>query len=77
MSKMHHIYEDDLVELERIIPELCLSLYSVMDNRLRRQLRQCKTILSNVRWNYGPPEHVESVDGEDVEQDEYDEPDSA
>ena len=66
MSRMHQIYEDDLAELERALPQLAELLLPVMDNRARVKLRRCQSILSNVRWSYGPPSKVEVVpDGED------------
>lgn len=65
MSKLHQIYEDDLVTLERTLPELADALYPAMDNPLRTKLRQVQTILSRVRWNYGPPSEVEAVRPED------------
>jgi len=66
MSKTYMINENDLGELERILPQLAEAAESAMDNRLRVQLRRCKSILSNVRWNYGPASEVEIIpDGED------------
>lgn len=60
MSRLFQIYEDDLAELERILPEFANRLFQApLDNKVRVQLRRCQTILSNVRWNYGPPTDVE------------------
>lgn len=66
MASLFQINEQDLGELERILPQLSEAVLPVMDNRLRVQLRRCQSILSNVRWNYGPPSKVEAVraDGE-------------
>ena len=61
MSKLHQIYESDLAELEQILPQLSEALMTSLDNRLRVKLRRCQTILSNVRWNYGPASHVEVI----------------
>lgn len=55
------INEDDLGELERVIPQLAEAATPSLNNRLRVQLRRCKTILSNVRWEYGPPCEVEII----------------
>lgn len=55
------IYENDLCELERSVPQLAEALMPALDNRLRVKLRRCQAILSNVRWNYGPPAAVEII----------------
>jgi hypothetical protein len=65
MAKLFQIYEDDLAELERALPEFSDRLMGVLDNRLRTQLRRVQTIISNVRWNYGPPAHVEKIAADD------------
>jgi len=65
MSKLFQIHEDDLAELERTLPQLADALMSSLTNRLRSQIRRVQTILSNVRWNYGPPSDVEIVPGGD------------
>ncbi len=54
MSKLFRIEETDFDELEKIIPQLADALMPNLSNKLRSQLRRCKTILSNVRWEYGP-----------------------
>ena len=59
--KLFQITEDDLAELERLVPELCWDFAAQLDNRTRTKFRRCQTILSNVRWGYGPPEHVETI----------------
>ncbi len=61
MSKVYQINESDLGELERILPQLAEAAEPAMDNRLRVQLRRCKSILSNVRWDYGPASEVEVI----------------
>ncbi len=60
MSKLFQVYENDLGELEQLMPQLAQALMPVLDNKLRVQLRRCQAILSNVRWNYGPPSEVET-----------------
>jgi len=67
MSKLYRIEEDDLVKLERILPELSQALMPLLNNRLRVQLRQCQSILSNVRWEYGPAAEVEILPAEDTD----------
>ncbi len=63
--KLHQIAEDDLAELERIMPQLQYDLNEAMTTpaapRIRKQLRQVKDILSNVRWGYGPFTEVEII----------------
>jgi hypothetical protein len=61
MSKLFQVYENDLGELERTLPQLAEALTPVLDNRLRVQLRRCQSILSSVRWGYGPPTDVRVV----------------
>lgn len=61
MSKLFQIREDDLAELEHILPQFCSDLYVSMDNRKRVQFRRVQEILMNVRWNYGPPIEVEVI----------------
>jgi hypothetical protein len=58
MGKLLRIEESDFDELEQIVPQLAEALMPVLNNRLRVQLRRCKTILSNVRWEYGPAVQV-------------------
>lgn len=63
MSKLFQIYEDDLGELEKLIPRLGEALETpLLSNRIKTQLRRCKIILSNVRWNYGPPDEIKQID---------------
>lgn len=61
MSRLMQIYEQDLVELERIVPDLGGAMMPHLTPRMRTQLRRCKDILSNVRWNYGPHTEVEVI----------------
>ncbi len=61
MSKLFQIKEDDLGALEATLPQLADALMPVLNNRLRVQLRRVQQVLSDVRWNYGPPSEVQSV----------------
>ena len=70
MGRLFQIHDDDLGELERTLPQLADALMPVLANpllanRLRVQLRRCQKILSDVRWNYGPPGQVEIVHPEE------------
>ena len=74
-TKMFQIYEPDLVDLERILPELCWDMFEVLCNeqvapRIRTKLRRCQKILSDVRWNYGPPEKCGIITGNDLDETE-------
>jgi len=62
VSKLFQIYEDDLATLEADVPKLIEGLISPnMTNAQRVKIRRVKEILSNVRWNYGPPGEVEEI----------------
>jgi len=58
---LYQINEDDLSALEQTLPRIADALIPQMDNRLRVQLRRVQKILSDVRWNYGPPSEVQIV----------------
>lgn len=58
--KLHQINADDLATLEELAPELLWLLDEKLnDTAVRMKVRRVKEILSNVRWNYGPPLEVE------------------
>lgn len=61
MSKLFQIYKEDLAELEHILPQLAQRLMPQTDNCLRMQIRKVQAIITNVRWNYGPPTDVEVI----------------
>jgi hypothetical protein len=65
MSRLFQVYEDDLAELERIVPDFSSSMMAQLTPRMRTQLRRCKEILSNIRWNYGPHTEVEVIPADD------------
>lgn len=67
MSKLFRIEEEDLGKLEHILPELSQALMPNLNNKLRVQLRQCQSILSNVRWEYGPAAEVEILPTDDTD----------
>lgn len=66
MAKMFQIYEEDLGDLERLLPQIAEAVEPNLNNKLRVQLRRVQSILSSVRWGYGPPSEVQIVpaDGE-------------
>jgi hypothetical protein len=59
---MFQIYETDLAKLESAMPRL-MDAAGVALNRPDVQVLfdEVKEILSNVRWNYGPPQNVETI----------------
>jgi hypothetical protein len=61
MTRLYQITEEDLGELERTLPQICEDLMANLDGRLRTQFRRCQTILSQVRWRYGPASEVERI----------------
>jgi hypothetical protein len=63
-TKLFRIYEPDLALLEKAIPVLheAVSLspaYARPDVQVA--IEECKRILSDVRWDYGPYSHVERL----------------
>lgn len=52
------IQENDLADLERDLPQIADAMMPHLNPRLRTKWRRVQTILSNVRWNYGPPTNV-------------------
>jgi hypothetical protein len=55
----YRITEPDLAKLEAALPRLC-EMAGALLNRPEVQVLfgECKEILSNVRWDYGPPTQV-------------------
>ena len=62
MSNLFQIYEQDLAELEHALPQILLDSYPNLNNRQRVQWRRIIEIITNVRWNYGPPLEVEVIE---------------
>lgn len=62
--KLYQITEDDLADLEKLVPQLADVLMDRLDNTLRVKIRRLQKILSDVRWNYGPPTDVQIIDEE-------------
>lgn len=64
MSRMFQIREDDLAMLEADIPRLVDRLTcapNLLDNAVKTKIRRVQLIITNVRWNYGPPDSVEII----------------
>jgi len=60
-TKLFQLNEDDLATLERDIPAVFDRMYDRMDNAMCVKFRRIQTILTNIRWNYGPPRNVEVI----------------
>lgn len=61
-TKLYRITEDDLASLEHVMPLIVDAMFTNINPRVATKLRLIKRILSDVRWGYGPPSHVERVD---------------
>lgn len=62
-TKLYHITEDDLAVLEAELPRLLeTSSETCNDPITRKRWEMVKGIISNVRWDYGPPSEVQRVD---------------
>ncbi len=61
MSKMYQINQNDLADLERIVPAEFENCIPEVRNtpRFRTACRRVKDILSDIRWNYHP--HIEII----------------
>lgn len=63
------IVEDDLADLEKILPQWFDRLYrEEMTNQERTQMRRVQKILSDIRWNYGPPSDITIIPADDGEE---------
>lgn len=59
--KMYQIYEEDLEALESNLPALMDAAFEQCNDPLvRKRWERVKSIVSNVRWNYGPPAIVKT-----------------
>lgn len=62
-TTLHQITEDDLAALEQHLPQLMSETILACNNPLvRKRWERVKEIVSNVRWNYGPPSEVTEID---------------
>lgn len=60
--KLFQIKEDDLAELERLLPAIMVEIYPHLTPAIRTRFRSVQRIMSEVRWDYGPPGDVEVID---------------
>lgn len=62
-TKLYQIKEDDLATLESELPRLLdAAAMTCNDAITRKRWQAVKEILSNVRWDYGPPQQVEAIE---------------
>ena len=59
--KLFRITEPDLCELERVIPQICMDMMEHLSPRTRTQFERLKRILSDIRWEGGPPRDVQAT----------------
>lgn len=62
-EKNYMIHEKDLADLERVLPMLACALQDNLTPKIKAQLRRVKQIVSDIRWDYGPPEEVHRIPG--------------
>lgn len=62
-TKSYTVTESDLVDLEKILPDVFWGMLPLMVNeefarRLRVKWRRVQSIVSDIRWGNGPPSEV-------------------
>ena len=75
MSKVYQVTEENLVELERIIPELYQSIAIHCQPYQRTRFRQIKNMLSDIRWGGGPYSEIYQIPADAENIDDYLPPD--
>jgi hypothetical protein len=66
-TRLLQITEDDLISLESTLPDLMWrESLACNDTLTRKKWESVKAILSNIRWNYGPPSEVETINSNDL-----------
>lgn len=62
-TKLYQIKEDDLALLESELPRLLEASFSTCNDAIvRKRWESVKSIVSNIRWDYGPPQDVRKVE---------------
>lgn len=61
--KLFQIYEEDLETLERAVPALvaAMSPDAINSKEIQEHADMCRSVISKVRWNYGPHTKTEKV----------------
>ncbi len=61
-TKLYQITEDDLAVLESELPRIMdATTIACNDPLTRKRWQMVKEIVSNIRWDYGPPQQVEHI----------------
>lgn len=59
MSRLFQVYAEDLSKLETALPRLMeLTLPACNNAEVQMLWTEVREIISNVRWDYGPPSEV-------------------
>lgn len=61
-TQLYRVTEDDLAILESELPRLLeSSSIACNDPIIRKRWQAVKEIVSNIRWDYGPPQQVGQI----------------
>lgn len=61
-SRLFQINEEDLAELERILPVMYdRAAIQMQDTRSRKMVEKVMRIVQSVRWNYAPWTNIETL----------------
>ncbi len=61
-TQLYQIKEEDLAVLEAELPRILeASMMTCNDVFTRKRWQMVRGIVSNIRWNYGPPEEVKQI----------------
>ncbi len=62
-TKLFQIKENDLADLERVLPRLFEKHMRAFDNNQDRvAIRVIQRIITDIRWNYGPASDVKDME---------------
>lgn len=64
-TKLYQIPEDDLATLESELPRIMEASPDACNDPLnRKRWEMVKSILSNIRWDYGPPMEARRIESD-------------
>lgn len=67
-TRLFQVNEDDLATLEQCVPDLVDRLYckpDLLDTAIKMKIRRVQRIITDIRWDYGPPDSVEVIPAAD------------
>ncbi len=65
-STLYQVHEEDLAALERELPALLHEAYPACNDPLtRKRWEAVRDIITRIRWSYGPPTDVSTVEDGD------------